>query len=275
MDFLVEGDFLEVTLRYAKVNDIPTLKNLWQICFGDRMRYIDVFFERMFKAENTIISEVDSKIAGVVYLLERTLRGERFLYGYAIGVFPEYRGNNICEKMLAFVKEKAERERCIFGLHPANEKLAEFYKRIGLNEMYYLKEVDASNINSEKVFELQDVTADEFCKMRKEAFNNCVEWDEGAMRYILENGEDVKKIPLQNKDIYFVISKRKEYVLIKETNASDSEVILLNGSMKEYCKTDKIIYLLKSESTLQGEIKPEILGFSPKDCEVYMNLFLD
>lgn len=267
---------MEITLRYASYEDVQTLKNLWQICFGDRMRYIDVFFEKMFKAENTVVSEVDGNLAGVVYLLERKLNTKKFLYGYAIGVFPEYRGNGICEKMLEFVKEKAQREKCIFGLHPANEKLAEFYKRIGLNEMYYLKEVDASYIeNSDLVFKMQDVTADEFCEMRKEAFANSVEWDDAALSYILENGEEVRKITLRNRKIYFVIYKCKDFALIKETNATDEEVVLLNRSIKEYCGVDRVLYLLQSKSTLQGEIKPEILGFSQKDYNVYMNLFLD
>lgn len=275
MDFLLVGVIVEITLRYAHSDDVQTLKNLWQICFGDRMRYIDVFFERMFNAENTVVSEVDGKLAGVVYLLERKLNDRKFLYGYAIGVFPEYRGNGICEKMLEFVKVKAEKKGCIFGLHPANDKLTEFYKRIGLNEMYYLKEVEVSNSDSDVVLELQSINAEDFYMMRKKAFSNNVEWDESALRYILENGESVKKISLQNRDVYFVISRCKGYTLIKETNASDEEVVLLNNSIRRHCNSDKVVYLLQSESALPGVLKPEILGFSQKDYTVYMNLFLD
>ena len=275
MDFLLVGVIVEITLRYAHNDDVQTLKNLWQICFGDRMRYIDVFFERMFNAENTVVSEVDGKLAGVVYLLERKLNDRKFLYGYAIGVFPEYRGNGICEKMLEFVKVKAEKEGCIFGLHPANDKLTEFYKRIGLNEMYYLKEVEVSNSDSDVVLELQNINAEDFYMMRKKAFSNNVEWNESALRYILENGESVKKISLQNRDVYFVISRCKGYTLIKETNASDEEVLLLNNSIRRHCNSDKVVYLLQSESALPGVLKPEILGFSQKDYTVYMNLFLD
>lgn len=275
MDFLLVGVIVEITLRYAHNDDVQTLKNLWQICFGDRMRYIDAFFERMFNAENTVVSEVDGKLAGVVYLLERKLNDRKFLYGYAIGVFPEYRGNGICEKMLEFVKVKAEKEGCIFGLHPANDKLTEFYKRIGLSEMYYLKEVEVSNSDSDVVLELQSINAEDFYKMRKKAFSNNVEWDESALRYILENGESVKKISLQNRDVYFVVSRCKGYTLIKETNASDDEVLLLNNSIRRHCNSDKVVYLLQSESALPGVLKPEILGFSQKDYTVYMNLFLD
>ena len=264
-----------VKLRKAVKNDIPTLKNLWQICFGDRMRYIDVFFEKMFVAENTVVAEVDGNVAGVVYVLERTLNGKKFMYGYAIGVFPEYRGNNICEKMLDFVRKEAEENDCIFGLHPANEKLAEFYQRIGLKEMYSLKEVDASGFDSDKTFTFEDITAEEFYYLRSNAFENSVEWDKTALAYILENGETVKSITLNRKKCYFVLRKSENEVFVKETTANDEEIKEISGYIKSYFGVDSVKYLLSSKSTLQGTIKPMIYGFSDKNDDVYMNLFLD
>lgn len=266
---------MEVKLRPANKNDIPALKNLWQICFGDRMRYINVFFEKMFVTENTVIAETGGNVAGVVYVLKRTLNGKRFMYGYAIGVFPEYRGNNICETMLNSVKKKAEDEGSIFGLHPANEKLAEFYQRIGLKEMYSLKEVDATNFNVGKTYELNGVTAEEFYDLRTEAFDNCVEWDRDALEYILENGEVVKSITLQGKKRYFVLRKAEDTVFVKETTATDEEIKEISGYIKSYFSAEKIIYLLSSKSTLHGDVKPMVYGFSDKSEDVYMNLFLD
>ncbi len=266
---------MTIKLRQANKNDIPTLKKLWQICFGDRMRYIDVFFEKMFVAENTVVAIADDKLAGVVYVLERNLCGKKLMYGYAIGVFPEYRGNNICEKMLDFIKKKAEAEDCIFGLHPANEKLAEFYQRIGLNEMYSLKEVDTSGYDSDKTYDFEDITAGEFYNLRKEAFENSVEWDMNALKYILENGEEVKAITLRNKKRYFVLRKEGKTIFVKETSATDGEIKEVSGYIKACFGAEKIKYLLSSKSALQGTVKPMIYGFSDKNDDVYMNLFLD
>lgn len=266
---------MDFTLRYAKMEDVPILKKLWQICFGDRTRYIDVFFEEMFKAEDTVVCTEKENICGVAYILERKLNGKKFMYGYAIGVFPEYRGKGLCEKMLGFIKQKAVEENCIFGLHPANDKLTEFYKKIGLNEMYSLKEVDASDFDSDIVFYLEDISANEFYNLRINSFVNCVEWDKKSLSYLLKNGENVKKITIQNREVYFVISKYDDYVLVKETNANDEEIKLVSKSIKEYFKADKIKYLLQSKSTLHGVVKPMILGFGDKNDSVYMNLFLD
>ncbi len=274
MDFDL-GDIMEIKLRQAYISDVPALKQLWRICFGDRMRYINVFFEKMFVAENTVVALADGNLAGVVYILERSLNGNRFMYGYAIGVFPQYRGNNICEIMLGYVKKKAESEGCIFGLHPANEKLAEFYQRIGLKEMYTLKEVDASNYTSDAQYEFCDISADELYDLRKDAFENAVEWDKNALKYILKNGEIVKAITLHNEKRYFVLRKDENNVFVKETSATDSEIKEVSQFIRSYYDAKNIKYLLSSKSALQGVIKPVVYGFSDKNDEVYMNLFLD
>ncbi len=266
---------MDIKLRQAKATDIPELKKLWQICFNDRMRYINNFFEKIFVAENTVIAEYDSKLAGVVYILNRTLNNKKFLYGYGIGVLPELRGNNICETMLNAVKDYCSKNNLIFGLHPANEKLAEFYQRIGLNEMYYLKEVNASDFASDKKYCLSDIALDDFCTLRAEAFNNSVEWDKKILKYILEDTETVKLITLQDKKYYFILSKSEGCVVIKETNASDEVIKMVASSIKEFYRAKYITFLLSSKSTLQGYIKPMIYGFSKKDTSVYMNLFLD
>lgn len=266
---------MDVNLRKAKKNDIPKLKELWQICFGDRMRYIDVFFQYMFKEENTLIAEIENRVAGVVYVLERSLHDKKFLYGYAIGVFPEFRGNNICETMLDRIKSEIKDTDVIFGLHPANDKLAKFYKRIGLNEMYSLKLVDGSDFSSTESYTFCDVTDDEFFEMRNATFKNSVDWDKNALSYILKNGETVKKTDICGYQRYFVLAKYDDTVFVKETTANSDEIKKVCKSLKKQFCADKIKFLLPNDIDLQGEIVPVIYGFSEKNDNVYMNLFLD
>jgi vacuolar-type H+-ATPase subunit C/Vma6 len=63
--------------------------------------------------------------------------------------------------------------------------------------------------------------------------------------------------------------------LVKETSATDDEIKEVSGYIKSYYKADNIKYLLSSKSALQGVIKPMVYGFSDKNDDVYMNLFLD
>lgn len=262
-------------IRQAIQSDIPTLKKLWQACFDDAISYIDTFFDEMFVADNTVVAQISDDVVGVVHLLKRTLNDKTFLYGYAIGVFPECRGKNICKSMLDKIREYTKKNDILFGLHPANEKLAEFYQRIGLNAMYSLKEVDATEFSYPEKYNLTDITADEFLNMRKEAFKNCVEWDKNALNYMLTNCETVKKIDIDGVERYFVLSSNNEQVTIKETTAKDDEIIKVSNSIKEHFNAQKIRFFLSSDSTLHGDVKPMVYGFLKKDDRVYMNLFLD
>lgn len=266
---------MNIKLRQADNKDIPELKRLWQICFNDRMKYINVFFEKMFIKENTLVAEHNNRVVGVVYILNRTLNNKKFLYGYGIGVLPEYRGNNICERMLNAIKVYCNENNILFGLHPANDKLAQFYQRIGLNEMYSLKIVDGTGFISDNKYELTDITSDEFYYLRKKSFKNSVEWDKNTLEYILANGETVKKITLQSKKYYFVLNSYNNTVIVKETNAPDDVIQDVSSAIKNYFKADKIHYALSSDTTLQGVSMTMIYGFSEKDDSVYMNLFLD
>ena len=92
-------------IRQAQNTDKPELKTLWHICFGDEMNYIDLFFDKMFIAQNTVVAEIDCRVVGVVHILKRKLNNKTFLYGYAVGVLPEARGNNICKAMLDKIRE--------------------------------------------------------------------------------------------------------------------------------------------------------------------------
>ncbi len=262
-------------IRNATSADIPQLKNLWQVCFGDEIEYIDRFFDSLFVPESTIVAQVDEQVAGVVYLLDAKYGKTPFKYGYAIGVLPEYRGKSICKNMLDYIKEWSRKSGFIFGLHPANKKLAEFYQKIGLSEMYSLKEVDGTGFLSDNLYELEQIDADEMYVLRKNAFNDLVEWDVSVLDYMIKSGEVVKKITLQGKSIYFVIRKNGETVIVKETSANESEIIEVSESIKRYFGAKNIKYTLSSDKTLQGTIEPCLYGFSGKNDNVYMNLFLD
>ena len=262
-------------IRYAEQKDIPELKSLWKVCFGDSDEYIDNFFECLFDAKNTIVAKIDKRVAGVTYMIPAKLKECDFMYGYAIGVLPEFRGQSLCKKMLEFIKDLAETEDFIFGLHPANEKLEQFYQKIGLKPMYSLKEVVLDENLPDAECEISDITAEEIVKMRKNHFPELVEWDENVIDFIKENNQRVKKITLQQKSAYFFIRKEAETVVIYETSADDSFIKTSSSCIKEKFDAKNIKYILSSKTTLQGIEKPCIYGFSDANDGVYMNLFLD
>ena len=45
-------------IRFANKTDIPQLKSIWKVCFGDSDEYIDFFFDHMFKPENAVVADI-------------------------------------------------------------------------------------------------------------------------------------------------------------------------------------------------------------------------
>ncbi len=269
-----------MNIRFSDKGDIPQLKYIWKVCFGDSDDYIDMFFQKLYNPSQTVVMCCGDMPVGAVYLLKASLFETDFMYGYAIGVLPEFRGKSVCQKMLEFIREDAKKKNFLFGLHPANENLSSFYKRIGLEEMYRLKTVDASNFKQSGSFILTDISAKDYFAFREQTFTPLVSWDIKMIDYMITeantSGGFAKKIMIGSKERIMLGKVFDNTVYVKETTMSDTEIEAASLFLKDYFHADKIFYDLPNQSLLRGKTDAAILGFgSGRHGEVYMNLFLD
>lgn len=269
---------MDISVRFAVHSDIGALKHIWKESFGDSDDYIDFFFQHCFVPKNAVVACVENKPAGVIHLLPAKLGTQNFLYGYAIGVLPEFRGNDICQIMHTFVADYAKKVQAVYGLHPANEKLSSYYRRIGLSDMYTLRRFDASYLKEDETFTLQDIDAKEYYRMRQQAFAPLVSWNEEMLAYILQEanqfGGFAKKIVLSSGEKVVFGRVVDHIVYIKETTMSDEEIMRTSGYIKKLFGATSLYFCLPNSSSL-GEEETTVLGFGEKTASVYMNLFLD
>lgn len=268
-----------MNIRFSDKTDVPQLKHIWKVCFGDSDDYINMFFQHLYTPGQTVVACSGETAIGVVYLLKASLLHRDFLYGYAIGVLPEFRGNSVCQKMLEFIREEAKQKNILFGLHPANDKLFSFYKRIGLEEMYCLKTIDASHFNGCASFNMSDISAHDYFHLREQAFAPLVSWDEKMLAYMItearSTGGFAKKILIDGRERILLGRVYDKTVLVKETTMSDEEIKTGSQFLKQYYHAEKIIYTLPEISALNGKTDTTILGFDSDRHGIYMNLFLD
>lgn len=266
-------------IRFSKFSDISQLKHIWKVCFGDSDAYIETFFQRLYMPDQTVVACCKDKVFGVVYMLKALLGSTRFQYGYAIGVLPEYRGNSVCKKMLQFIKMQAATKNFVFGLHPANKKLASFYQRIGLNPMYQLKQVDDSNFcGSKTTFALADIGSKTYYNLRERAFPQIVSWDEQMLHYIISDvknaGGFAKMIELCGEKRIILGRSIGDTLFVEETTMTDDEIVDASPYLRHYFHAEHIVYTLPPSSSLSGETETTVFGFGKEDARVYMNLFL-
>ena len=56
-------------LRQAERGDIPALKALWQLVFGDTDEFLDAFFELLFPDCRTAVMEEEGRIVAAAYAI--------------------------------------------------------------------------------------------------------------------------------------------------------------------------------------------------------------
>lgn len=174
-------------MKTADESMIPRLKELWHICFGDSKEYIDMFFKYAFNASKTMVYTVNNNIAGACYLFPCSISGRRASYLYAGGVFPEYRRRGIYEEMMHSWSKWCHKNNCIPFLKPADDKLWNYYKKIGFSEFMGANKLIITNGGNESV-NIKQISAEEFAMLRDEYINYpYIKWEH--MPYIVRENE--------------------------------------------------------------------------------------
>lgn len=123
----------------------PELKKIWKICFSDSDAYIDCFFQKQMKPENTLVytNEQDVPVA-MLFLLPAELHLKEnnypLQYLYAACTLPEFRGRGYMEQLVNAASELGK-ERGIerTALVPAEESLFQYYEKCGYQRFFQRK----------------------------------------------------------------------------------------------------------------------------------------
>lgn len=183
-------DSTEIAL--ASDADIPALKEIWAVCFGDSAQYIDFFFKKRFPSCTAVCARHNGRAIGAAYLMPVSTMEYGALkkgrYAYAVGLLPPYRGRGIYPMMHRKIMKKLKELNEFFILCPANKKLADYYRSIGFSEFSYLAQRKVICANNSHDFDISDISADKYMNMRNKFFRSdgCIFWDEEAVRYAIE-----------------------------------------------------------------------------------------
>ena len=123
-------------LRKTNPGDLPQLKALWALGFGDTEQEIEAFFAISYPTATGFCAEEDGKVIAAAYALPQELAwGEkscRSAYLYAVTTHPDFRKRGICAKLLAYAeKELTKRYFDCLTLVPATDALRAYYETLG------------------------------------------------------------------------------------------------------------------------------------------------
>ncbi|MDR2968204.1 MAG: GNAT family N-acetyltransferase [Tannerellaceae bacterium] len=117
------------------------IRTLWQKCFDDSEEFVEFYFEKVYRDENTLSLERAGRVVSAMQMIPyRMLWCEtEITVAYVSGACtaPEVRGKGLMTELLhkAF-REMRERGYDITALIPASESLFEYYSAYGYTEVF-------------------------------------------------------------------------------------------------------------------------------------------
>ncbi len=132
--------------RTSVKEDIPALRALWKLAFGDSEAYIGNFFDAYYRPERVLVLEDGGAVQSMTAWFDTSLvvpgQGEyRSAYLYAVATRPECRGKGFSSRLLGWA-DGFFREKGIPSVTtvPAEPSLHEFFGRNGFRECFRLSQ---------------------------------------------------------------------------------------------------------------------------------------
>ena len=133
-------------LRISQTTDIPRLRELWTLAFGDGGAYLDNFFQVYYRPERMVVLEEEGRLLAMTAWFDTALSlpdgsSHRAAYLYAVATHPQARSRGLAGKLLAWADDYF-RELGIPAVTtvPAEPSLHRFFGRNGFRECFVHRE---------------------------------------------------------------------------------------------------------------------------------------
>lgn len=222
---------------------------LWENVFSDSEEFISAVVSDDSYA-GSAVAMFEDKIIGMAHLF--SLEGEnRAFYCYAVATSEEHRGKGIGKKIMTCLMDRCKEEKCAMLLHPADNYLEAFYKRLGFSSLSYSYEISCQGDEGD----FYDISSSEYKKQRAFLFGGkgYYGWSESMLtlsgvRFIGFDidGEYMCAAVSENKvcelcappDMMGKAARRAaniaEKVLMEETNPIGANVSVMGYNVSEY-----------------------------------------
>lgn len=181
-----------MSIRFSNHTDIPKLRHIMQVVFGDHDLFLDRFFHYKFN-NNALIYEIDHKIVSVAFLLPALLDQKPITYIYGCATLPEFRGTGIMKKLL----EEAYRTICNQNhiglcLVPASKPLFQYYYGLGFQDYFFHSQSNyqLTDTLSQKSTDhyISPIHPEEYTELRNSQFSflSQLQWDYNHFKFVQE-----------------------------------------------------------------------------------------
>lgn len=159
-------------IRLSTPEDIPALRALWTLAFGDGGAYLDNFFDAYYKPERMIVLEQGSEVRAMTAWFDTSFvvpgQGEyRAAYLYAVATHPDCRGQGLAGRLLAWADDhfRALNIPAVTTV-PAEPSLHNFFGANGFRECFCHDEVTLTLCTQQAPFTLEPIPPETYAGLR-------------------------------------------------------------------------------------------------------------
>jgi predicted acetyltransferase len=188
-------------IRWSTFGDRDDIFEIWKVCFGDDDTYINFFINHRFEKNQCLVWEEQGAPVAMLHLLSAEyLSDEKSIlvqYVYAAATKPVYRGRGIMAQLLDYAVKLGAAKGCLFTfLLPSNDRLYDYYGKLGFKPSFFIKKANLTRNNLETATSGKSDSTDKYdfkntisgeslFKIRQAFFAPAVLWKMPELSYVL------------------------------------------------------------------------------------------
>lgn len=151
----------------ADFQDLPQLRQLWHLAFGDEGGFIDLFFSRGFSPERCLCIRRGAQIAAALYWFDCSFQGRNWAYLYGVATHPGFRNQGLCRILMDKTHALLESQGYAGSLLvPQTPFLRKMYEKMGYKTCSYVSEFACAAASSPAA--IRRIEEAEFAVLRRE-----------------------------------------------------------------------------------------------------------
>lgn len=284
-------------MRYAREDEIDSIKEIWNYCFNDEDTFVDYYFNHKYKNHNTIVACEDNDIVSSLQLNQYKINLDNKVYdtSYIVGVstFPQVRGRGYMRNIMDFsLNELYKKGQLISILMPIDYRL---YRKYGYEHCYDQLEYninidDLKNFNlNGRLYKASEKNIDDLININNiflEDVNGNTVRDKdyyiNLFREVKSEGGHVYVYKDRSYKGYIIYFLNGENMFVRELFYKDLDslksILKFIYNHNTQCKSvtisapvnDKIKFVLENPKTTDIKIKPFMMG-RVINVEKYLN----
>ncbi len=270
-------------IRAAEERDIPTLCEIWKVCFCDNEDYVRFFYRENLGRITTTVYEVDGKPVSMLHWFDAEFvngaerRAAKYLYSG--GSLPEYRKNGYYGALIKYVTDYADSSGCVLFGKPATQRLIPYYDKFGFIPDALFRVVSFP-AGKKGPLEVRPVSPKEYNLMRNRAFGSFphAEWPDSYMEFCFaENsflGGKALVLGLDGSEHFLIGSPKDGTLTVSETDLSARQLERISGALCDLFGASFLRAYLPDRTCNEGEELVSSVVYNAPLNNTYVNLLL-